>query len=224
LLQPLALDQALDLARDQFLLVPDYLDPRSMLTRVYNAFMGSTAGHPLLEAMCASVLDNVLTQIYGVDELDITGPTALGRVFTKFFGLLPVGTLGPGRTVFSTPPYNNTASRDFLITAFFNDRCQFIFPPTRVPPPKGSECGLFKVKFPNYYTVMYPKHRKPHYGKLWRRGLVYDNRKVANTGTNKTETKTGTGTETKTESKTGSGSCKGKGKGKGKATVTVGRS
>ena len=54
---------------------------------IYNAFMASVPGHPILKKAIDMCIYNITNELYGVNALDITGPMLLGRA-AKSIGLL----------------------------------------------------------------------------------------------------------------------------------------
>ncbi len=66
---------------DEFVGVVD-MDP----TAIINGFMAAYPRHPIIKAMIDLVISNIENARYGCNNLDITGPKALGRAFRMFFG------------------------------------------------------------------------------------------------------------------------------------------
>jgi hypothetical protein len=86
LLRPL--EPALDPVLDVLVLTPDLKDPaRGNVARIANALFAGRPGDPVLAAMLTHVVAQVRARKRGTDCLDITGPTALGRVFTRLMDL-----------------------------------------------------------------------------------------------------------------------------------------
>ena len=54
---------------------------------IYNAFMASVPGHPILKKAIDMCIYNITNELYGVNFLDITGPRLLGRA-AKSIGML----------------------------------------------------------------------------------------------------------------------------------------
>jgi hypothetical protein len=54
---------------------------------IYNAFMASVPGHPILKKAIDMCIYNITNELYGLDFLDITGPVLLGRA-AKSIGML----------------------------------------------------------------------------------------------------------------------------------------
>ncbi len=122
---------------------------KAPLPRFYQAVMGAYPGHPLIKAMAALVLDNVRNKRYGIDPLDITGPTAVGRAASKFL-----------KTRMFPPPGRHRAGTHVLTLLKHNGN--------------GFVLGLdgkqkvLRTKFPNANAVLYPPGRtQPKYGVLW---------------------------------------------------------
>jgi mannosyltransferase OCH1-like enzyme len=163
LLRPL--EPALDPVLDTLVLVPDRKDPsRGNVARIYNAMLAGRPGDPVLAAMIAYVVSRIGARRRGVDALDITGPTALGRVFTWLMGLPLTTNYPPGRYVYVMA----TTKQPVRVSFVRNAQCKFL----------GSASlddgrVLIQTKFPDYYRIMYPPTRLPHYDFLWRQRAVY---------------------------------------------------
>jgi hypothetical protein len=122
-----------------------------------NSFMAFYPKHPLLNYMIKSVIDNVSSKYYGVDNIDITGPRALGKSFNSFFNRLPISDINTGKH-----KINN-----FKFNVFIAD-----YPNNKIIDKKQNE--LAELKFPNYMTVMY-KDKGKYYKNLWDKRKVYVN-------------------------------------------------
>lgn len=163
LLQPLS--TFLDPVRDDCMLVVDLINPwwGHGLCALYNAFMAVRPHHPLLDAMCEAVVTNVLQRRYGANMLDITGPVALGRVFTAFGGLPPTQPLMPGRVQLHNPTHGVVR----VVLGAFDPQDKAV-----LVGPNPSQGPILARKFEGYTAVVYGS-RMPHYATLWRARKVY---------------------------------------------------
>ena len=59
--------------------------PHNQFPGIYNAYMASDKGHPFIKKCIEHIVENILNEEYGIFTLDITGPTALGRVFKEYY-------------------------------------------------------------------------------------------------------------------------------------------
>jgi mannosyltransferase OCH1-like enzyme len=163
LLRPL--EPALDPALDTLVLVPDRKDRiNGNVARIYNAMMAARPGDPIVAAMIAFVVARITRRTRGMDCLDITGPTALGRVFTWLVGLPLTAHYPPGRHQYVLVGTKKPVQVSFARNA----DCLFLG--SAAP---GDGQALIRTKFPNYRAVIYPPSRLPHYGDLWRQGASY---------------------------------------------------
>ena len=61
----------------------NYITKKS--NRIYNGFMASVRGHPLIYQMIYKIVENVKNKYYGVSSLEPTGPRMCGEEFCKFY-------------------------------------------------------------------------------------------------------------------------------------------
>ena len=167
LLRPL--EPAISVDADALLLVPDRVTyANGYAARIYNALMGAPPGSPLLQAMLDAVVDNVLSRRYGSEDLDITGPTTLGRAFTSFFHLPRTERLQQGRYAYHHRAASTAEPEAVNVSFLYNDDC------TRLGTAQAFDLEpLLRTKFPRYMEVMYPPTRPAHYGVLWKLRQVF---------------------------------------------------
>jgi mannosyltransferase OCH1-like enzyme len=88
---------------------------------VYNGFMSSIPGHPLIKSFIDRYVSNVEQKYYGINVLDIGGPQMIGRVVNTFLGnseLSPIdsfqkdGVRLSGRIIYSSSGEDIIASDD----------------------------------------------------------------------------------------------------------------
>jgi len=160
LLKPL--DTFFDPDEDQFMGVLDRVG-RNKVPRLFQAILGAYPHHPLIVAMANKVIDNVRAKIYGDDPLDITGPTAVGRVVSEVLGTSRLPPVGKHDT---SAPLMTDDGR-LKMTILEHKGC------FRVMGLDGST-QVFQTKMPDYDRLMYPGHRKDkRYDILWRNRTVY---------------------------------------------------
>lgn len=78
------------------------------LCGIYNAFIAVKPNAELIGKAIEKVIENIKNKYKGVNALDVTGPTMLGRVFKQelnlyFYDWLPLGDLGNGIFLYSNP-------------------------------------------------------------------------------------------------------------------------
>jgi mannosyltransferase OCH1-like enzyme len=163
------LESFVDVGADELVLVRDRVhDFRTgYIPRVYQAFMGAHPGHPVMQLALHRTMDMIQHREYGVEHLDITGPTVVGRVLATFFGaqqgqVQPRGQLPHGRFVWRAAGASYAVA---LLT--FNHVARF----SHLLCPQGRTVLL--TKFPNYYKVLYDSRGKTHYSTLWNQRRVY---------------------------------------------------
>ena len=163
LLRPL--EPALDPVVDVLVLTPDLKDPaRGNVARIANALFAGRPGDPVLAAMLTHVVAQVRARKRGTDCLDITGPTALGRVFTRLMDLPLTAHYPPGRHVYAMGADRTAVRVSFLRNA----ECKYF---GSAAPEDGR--FLIQAKVPGYKEALYPPHRLPHYSTLWDNKAVY---------------------------------------------------
>lgn len=161
--------------RDDLVLVMD--PPHAGQEALYQAFMAAVPEHPLLAAMIDLVVDNIVTENYGVDTLDITGPVAVARAYRQFFGHA-AGPLGVGRRVLTDAQgrVHRVAIGQLVVDGASVAKC--------CPPGTSSSCGSHVVtgpsgvavlctKFPDYHSVMYQQRSVVKYSDLYRQRAVF---------------------------------------------------
>lgn len=62
-----------------------------------NSFMACTPGHPLIKEVLDMSVENILSNHYGENPLDITGPQTLGRAFNRLLMRDEKSDITPGR-------------------------------------------------------------------------------------------------------------------------------
>jgi len=56
-------------------------------SNIYNAILASPPNHPLMKEIIQQATEQILAKNPGIDNLDITGPRALGRAFAKVYNI-----------------------------------------------------------------------------------------------------------------------------------------
>lgn len=124
---------------------------------IYNAFIASTAGHPLIKQMIDTVMSSVNTKDYGRGPLDITGPNACMRAFNTYYHM--------PQTFRLTGEYFYPDG-SIKVLHHISDECGTIV--------DTNKRKIIKNKFPNYQKIMYSNFKKIHYGDLWNTHAVYN--------------------------------------------------
>lgn len=148
-------DDIIDYKKDSLVLVNDRRDEG-----IYNAFMASTAQHPVIRRMLDDCMAMIRNREYGSGCLDITGPNACMRSFNKYYRL-PLHHRLRGMRFLEDPSVRilyHTSKPFDLHTSYIVDDSHRI---------------IITTKFPNYYTLMYNKENKPRYYDLWNKRQVY---------------------------------------------------
>lgn len=114
---------------------------------LYNAFMASIPKHPILKGGIAAILKNVKNKSYGIDVLDVTGPT----IFKNVFEQLKLGNCCDG--------HYGTSIR------FFRHPGKHI---------EHDQQLLYNIRYPQYENdrLLFWKDT-PHYSILWRSKNIY---------------------------------------------------
>jgi len=129
---------------------------------VYNAFIAVKPNAELIGKAIEKVVENIKNKYKGVNALDVTGPTMLGRVFKQdlnldFYDWIPLGNLGNGVYLYSNP--NNV----FIV---------------------DGDKNIIQNRLDKHYELAYNEKPHPlvpemmplnHYGRLWAEDKIYKN-------------------------------------------------
>lgn len=138
-------------------------EPYPTTCGIYNAFMGAKKEDPLIRSFLKKVMSNVARREYGENELDVTGPQVLGKVFHGMIGLTcksptPSGmqSMRDSRTVYLLRNHHNSSLSRNVIVHSEN--------PSKI---------LIETKFPEYQNHAYVSRKTKHYSELWGSNSVY---------------------------------------------------
>lgn len=124
---------------------------------IYNAFIASTAKHPLIKHMIDTIMVSVNKKDYGRGPLDITGPNACMRAFNTYYHM-------PQSFRLSGTHFYPDASIKILHHVSYDGG---VIVDTNIH-------KIIKNKFPNYQRLMYTNVKKIHYGDLWHKNNIYN--------------------------------------------------
>ena len=113
---------------------------------LHDAFFGAYPRHPLIKFMANYCVNNVMHKNFGIDPLDISSPTAIGRAFNLYFGLESQTPADIGNHTRNGTAYN-------------------------IVPSLG---GVIQTKFPGYFGLMYSRKGSKHYSALWAERNVFN--------------------------------------------------
>lgn len=137
------------------------------LCGIYNAFIAVKPQAELIGKAIEKVLENIKNKYKGVNALDVTGPTMLGRIFKDELGLffydwIPIGGIKNDLYIYSNP------SNEFIQDEFGNI--------------------IIKNRLDNHYELVYNETPHPllinvnneikplnHYSRLWADDKIYKN-------------------------------------------------
>lgn len=136
----------------------EYLD----VSRIYNAVMMATPGHPILKATLDIILDNIENQRYEAGLLGITGPGALGDGFEAVLGkdvnLSPCKDYGSGVRLLAH------VSMSYKGTGIITDCVPYLNEAKRV---------LFYTKYHTYKKEQAMYNKEGHYSELFHQRKVF---------------------------------------------------
>jgi len=132
------------------------------LCGIYNAFIAVKPQAELIGKAIEKVLENIKNKYKGVNALDVTGPTMLGRIFKHnlnlyFYDWIPLGDLGNGIYLYSNP------ANEFI---------------------ENTEKHIIKNRLDKHYELAYNEQLHPlvpdmkplnHYSRLWADDKIYKN-------------------------------------------------
>lgn len=118
---------------------------------IHNAFLGAVAGNEIIKMFLSDIVENIRNRNYGVNSLDITGPTALGyslcrRLDTKM-GELEYKCQEIAQVLKHSPG---------IIIDKYN-----------------TNTTIIHTKFDGYTDIMYTQKNKDHYDKMWQEQNVF---------------------------------------------------
>jgi hypothetical protein len=147
---------------DEFVSVIDRNTRHKCGYAIHNAFIAAYPHHPLIKRLLDYAVHNVDHEVYGENDLDITGPIAMGKAFNLFFNrstsaAIPNGTYTDNghqlRLFYMQKLPSSVTPNHFL----FNEKAQ----------------DVICTKFPDYHKVMFVQRGVVKYGFAWRRKIVY---------------------------------------------------
>lgn len=72
---------------DEFVCPEDNKWSESGIPHIHNAFLASIPNHPILREALKAMINNINNKFYGESTLEITGPIAIGKVFSKYLNV-----------------------------------------------------------------------------------------------------------------------------------------
>lgn len=132
------------------------------LCGIYNAFIAVKPQAELIGKAIQKVIENIKNRYKGVNPIDVTGPTMLGRIFKHtlnlyFYDWIPLGDLGNGIYLYTNP------SNEYI---------------------QDNEKHIIKNRLDKHYELAYNEQlnhlvpeMKPlnHYSRLWADDKIYKN-------------------------------------------------
>lgn len=133
------------LPQKPLLFVIDHIDDKGFHPGIHNAFIGAVAGNEIIKMFLNDIVGNIRNRNYGVNMLDITGPTAIG---------------------------NSLCRRLDTKMEELEYKCQKLaqvlkFSPFEINDKYNTKKTILHTKFDGYFDIMYSKKHKEHYSKMW---------------------------------------------------------
>ena len=147
---------------DELVLTKDWIDTSPKA--IHNSFMAAYPRHPLILSFIENVMKNVHTRYYGKHPLDITGPTALGLFFNNFFSRNDQKIKVKNKIITGSHIYKGHDSVEYHVKFYYNDSVNI---------DTETEEPIIRLKFPNYYNIMYINRNVKRYGDMWKDQEVY---------------------------------------------------
>ena len=132
--------------------------------RAQISFMATIPKNNFYKYLIDNIVQDIHNKKYGVSSLDITGPDAFGRYFTKFFGVKKIGN------DFKVPT---------KLTGLDGKIYNIVFPfketgLTTLVDRNNNSVIFIVTKVPKYGKIVYNDiNKRKHYGSLWQNGKVY---------------------------------------------------
>lgn len=138
----------------------EFISPEDNQTGgIYNAFICSVPGHPIMKKCIEEAIYNIENEIYGTGDLTITGPKLLSSVFEKITGE-------------QVEPDRNYGKGIRLITHYAIP-ASFLCPSLTIGHLSTGEKELFLTRYPNYYVDRIWYNSSQHYRDLWKNKDVF---------------------------------------------------
>ena len=141
---------------DEFVMNKDSPE-HSTIYSLCNGFLAAYPKHPLMKKMIDFLIQNISKKHYGINSLDITGPTAYGRAFNEFF---------------NRPQETEVHSGNYILNGY-----KIKVPIQEWATPTGfivyNNKRVIQLKFNNYSNIMYKKKDLTHYSILWGDKNIY---------------------------------------------------
>ena len=144
------------------ILVKDLYAGRSCKTQI--SFMATIPKNNFYKYLIDNIVQDIHNKKYGDGPLDITGPDAFGRYFTKFFSVKKIGN------DFKVPT---------KLTGLDGKIYNIVFPfketgLTTLVDRNNNSVIFIVTKVPNYGKIVYNDiNKRKHYGSLWNNREVY---------------------------------------------------
>ena len=135
---------------------------------IHNAFMCSSPSHQFFKKLVNKCCENIKNNYYGDNELDVTGPTMIGKIynctFEKVCKSISKNIMKIGTTNFSEAncEYCKVKILDLKFLPLKFKKSFYILENGKI---------IIQTKFDNYQNVMYGK--QPSYKKLWEQRKIY---------------------------------------------------
>ena len=132
---------------------------------IHNALMCSTKNHGFFKLLVDKTCENIENEYYGINPLDVTGPTMIGKQFNCYFlgncSYENTNLIKPGDFVYLDTKVRilNYAANDQELRYILSDKGKI----------------LIATKFDNYYTIMYHSKKTITYTVLWNNRKIYNN-------------------------------------------------
>jgi hypothetical protein len=134
-------------------------DSPSEYTGIYNSLMCSVPNHSFFRSILDKISVNIQNKYYGENYLDITGPTAIGKVFNCYFH----GVCDDVNKKLLTTGLTEYECKDCKVKILQHTYGMI----------KEGEKQICKTKFNNYQDIMYNSGGTLNYNKLWEKKQVY---------------------------------------------------
>jgi len=138
-------------------------DMNSKYWGIHNALICSNKSTDFIKKLIDKSCDNIENNYYGINSLDITGPTMMGNVYNCLFEnycnynnkeIIKSGIVNINNLKIEILNFKNT-NNDFFIR-------------------NSNDEIILLIKFKNYSKIMYHDRNVKHYGELWNKKKVYN--------------------------------------------------
>jgi len=134
--------------------------PKKIYWGIHNALICVTKENQFIKALIYKVMENVNNNYYGENQLDVTGPIMMGKVFQCYY----------------YDKCNSNLNEKYLTE---KNKIKILYYLLKKDAVSGYIADykneeILTTKFNNYYSLMYPPTKLKRYDELWKEKAIYN--------------------------------------------------